>query len=219
MIGQNSEDSGIKVETFQDDGKQKTLGESEKAKHEENLESDSKSSLEATEPSDDDVKKPNEEVENSALIMEDTKIKANLTESENPAVSELDMVNSTSKSNGKFIESSDTPLIPNEEGNVNTDAMDDNPVFESMNKETRNPDLKIGNSMNNLEDNENEEKLVHGKLINDASEVPSKDQVEPEYVNSEQSMDYSDEYPEVNKVLHYHLIQKFHYHYISGQET
>ena len=177
-------------------------------------------------------------------------------ETENSEVSELDTVNSPGKSNGELIDpvpdeedlshtpksitssakseilmdsqkSSDRPSsTPNEGGNMDTNTMADNPVFESMNQETPNPDLK----------NENEEeKLVNGKLtnesqeestidVNDTSEIPSNDQVEPEHAKEEQSlpfddinkptmneaidniMDYmmgsdSDENPEVNCVL------------------
>ena len=122
--------------------------------------------------------------------------------------------------------------------------MANNPVSESMNQETPNPDLK----------NENEEdKLVNGKLtnesqeestidVNDSSEIPSNDQVEPEHAEEEQSipsddinkptmneaidniMDYmmgsdSDENPEVNCDIIFRLFNKLHWIYLSGQKT
>ena len=258
MIGQNSEDSGIQVETSQDDEiVSKTPSESEKAKEQEELDSGLKSPLGTTETSIDDVKSPNGELENNALIMEDTKIKINSPEPENPEVLELDKVNSPSKSNGELTDpvpdeedlshtpksitssgkseiqmdiqkSSDRPSIPNEGGNMDTITMANNPVTESMKQETPKPDLK---------NEKEEEKIVNGKPtketqeestidVNDTSEIPSNDRVEPEHAKEEQFipsddinkptmneaidniMDYmmgsdSDENPEVNKELNY----------------
>ena len=252
----SSEDSGLQVETSQGDEiskVSKTPGESEKAKEEQNLDSGLKSPLEVTKPSEDDVKSPNEKVENNASVMDDTKLKTKSPEPENSEVSELDKINSPSKSNGELIDpvpdeedlshtpksitssgkseilmdsqnSSDRPSsTPNNGGNMDTKTMADNLVFESIKQETPNPDLK----------NENEEeKLVNGKLtnetqeestidVNDTSEIPSNDRVEPEHAKEEQFipsddinkptmneaidniMDYmmgsdSDENPEVN---------------------
>ena len=269
LIGQSAEDSGIQVGSSEGDEISKIPSESENAKDQEKLDSGSKSPLETTEPSIDDVKSPDEKVENNALIM-----KSNSSETENPEVSELDKVNSPSKSNGELIDpvsdekepshtpksitssgkseiqmdsqkSSDRPSpTPNEGGNMDTNTFAINPASESMNQETPSRDLK----------NENEEeKLVNGKLtnesqeestidVNDTSEIPLNDQVEPEHAEEEQSipsddinkptmneaidniMDYmmgsdSDENPEVNKELNYLQVQKFHYFYISEQKT
>ena len=247
LIGQSAEDSGIQVGSSEGDEISKIPSESENAKDQEKLDSGSKSPLETTEPSIDDVKSPDEKVENNALIM-----KSNSSETENPEVSELDKVNSPSKSNGELIDpvsdekepshtpksitssgkseiqmdiqkSSDRPSIPNEGGNMDTITMANNPVTESMKQETPKPDLK---------NEKEEEKIVNGKPtketqeestidVNDTSEIPSNDQVEPEHAKEEQSipsddinkptmneaidniMDYmmgsdSDENPEVN---------------------